>query len=184
MKKLKYEEIRKTLVLDYRTRGVKMLEEDKKGSPYVWGFEHLDSFFKNRAFRTITTNLLYEFIEKRQSDGAKNATINRNLSLLRRMMSLARREGKLAQTPYFPMLKEDNVRKGFLTPSQFINLRGTMPEYLRPLVTFLYFTGCRIGAALAITWSQIEFEKEDSNFGSKATKPRMRSRFCCPCRSS
>src|SRR5208283_5570329 len=75
MKKLKYEEIRKTLILDYRTRGVKMLEEDKEGNPYVWGFEHLDSFFKNRAVRTITTNLLYEFIDKRQSDGAKNATI-------------------------------------------------------------------------------------------------------------
>lgn len=34
-----------------------------------------------------------------------------------------------------------------------------MPEHLRPLVTFLYFTGCRVGAALAITWSQIEYEK-------------------------
>ncbi len=159
MKKLKYEDIRKTLILDYRTRGVKMLEEDKDGNPYIWGFEHLDPFFEKRPVRTITTNLLYEFIEKRQSEGAKNATINRNLSLLRRMMSLARREGKLAQAPYFPMLKEDNVRKGFLTPSQFIKLRDTMPEHLRPLVTFLYFTGCRIGAALAITWSQIEFEK-------------------------
>jgi len=74
-------------------------------------------------------------------------------------MSLARREGKLAQAPYFPMLKEDNVRKGFLTPAQFIKLRDAMPEHLRPLVTFLYFTGCRLGAALAITWSQIEFEK-------------------------
>ena len=158
MKKLKYEDIRKTLILDYRTRGVKMLEEDEEGNPYVWGFEHLDSFFKNRAVRTITTNLLYEFIEKRQREGAKSATINRNLSLLRRMMSLARRERKLAQTPYFPMLKEGNVRKGFLTPAQFIKLRDTMPEHLRPLVTFLYFTGCRIGAALAITWSQIEFE--------------------------
>ncbi|MGC0775842.1 MAG: hypothetical protein WCD68_01455, partial [Candidatus Acidiferrum sp.] len=35
MKKLKYEDIRKTLILDYRTRGVKMLEEDKDGNPYV-----------------------------------------------------------------------------------------------------------------------------------------------------
>src|ERR1700730_11575507 len=119
MKKVKYEDIRKILILDYRTRGVKMLETDEDGNPYVWGFEHLNSFFKNRPVRTITTKLLYEFIEKRQNEGAKNATINRNLSLLRRMMSLARREGKLAQTLYFPMLKEDNVRKGFLTPSQF-----------------------------------------------------------------
>jgi integrase len=38
-------------------------------------------------------------------------------------------------------------------------LRDAMPKHLRPLVTFLYFTGCRIGAALAITWSQIESEK-------------------------
>src|ERR1700687_4160865 len=89
MKKLKYEDIRKTLILDYRTRGVKMLEEDKDGNPYVWGFEHLDPFFKNRLVRTITTELLYQFVEKRQREGAKNATINRNLSLLRRMMNLA-----------------------------------------------------------------------------------------------
>jgi hypothetical protein len=46
MKKLKYEDIRETFVLDYRTRGVKMLEEDKDGNPYVWGFEHLNSFFQ------------------------------------------------------------------------------------------------------------------------------------------
>lgn len=136
-----------------------MLEKDEDGNPYVWGFEHLNAFFKNRPVRTITTDLLYKFIEKRQSEGAKNATINRNLSLLRRMISLARRDGKVAQAPYFPMLKEDNVRKGFLTPSEFIKLRNAMPEHLGPLVTFLYFTGCRIGAALAITWSQIESEK-------------------------
>src|SRR5689334_14721499 len=33
MKQLKYEDIRKTLILDYRARGVKMLEEDKRGNP-------------------------------------------------------------------------------------------------------------------------------------------------------
>ena len=159
MKKLKYEDIRKTLIMDYRTRGVKMLEEDRDGSPYVWGFEHLDPVFKNRLVRTITTDLLYQFIEKRQKEGAKNATINRNLCLLRRMMNLARREGKSVHFPYFPMLKENNVRKGFITPAQFIKLRDAMPEHLRPLMTFLYFTGCRIGAALAITWSQLESEK-------------------------
>lgn len=159
MKKLKYEDVRTLLILDYRTRSVKMLEQDKDGSPYVWGFEHLDPFFKTRLVTTITTDLLYKFIEKRQGEGAANATINRNLSLLRKMMNLARRGAKLTQVPYFPMLKEDNVRKGFVTIEQFRKLREAMPEHLRPLITFLYFTGCRIGAALAITWSQMEFEK-------------------------
>src|SRR6266436_7999087 len=105
MKKLKYEDIRKTLIMDYRARGVKMLEEDKGGNPYVWGFEHLDPFFKNRLVRTITTDLLYKFIERRQAERAKNATINRNLRLLRKMLNLGRREGKLAQVSYFPILR-------------------------------------------------------------------------------
>lgn len=159
MKKLKYEDIRTLLILDYRTRSVKMLEQDKDGNPYVWGFEHLDPFFKARLVTTITTDLLYKFIEKRKGEGAANATINRNLSLLRKMMNLARRGAKLTQVPYFPMLKENNVRKGFVTIEQFRKLREAMPVHLRPLITFLYFTGCRIGAALAITWSQMEFEK-------------------------
>jgi len=159
MKKLKYEDIRALLIVDYRTRKVKMLEQDKDGSPYVWGFEHLDPFFKNRLVTTITSDLLYKFIEKREKEGAADATINRNLSLLRKMMNLARRGAKLTAVPYFPMLKEDNVRTGFVTDEQFRKLREAMPEHLRPLTTFLYFTGCRIGAALGITWSQMEFEK-------------------------
>jgi hypothetical protein len=113
MKKLKYEDIRETLVLDYRTRGVKMLEEDENGNPYVWGFEHLNSFFKNRSVIEITTDLLYKFIERRQIDGAKNATINRNLSLLRRLMSLAQRAGKLAHS-LFPDAEGGQCSKGIL----------------------------------------------------------------------
>jgi hypothetical protein len=30
-------------------------------SPDVWGFEHLDPFFKNLLVRTTTTDLLYQF---------------------------------------------------------------------------------------------------------------------------
>ena len=183
MKKLKYEDIRQTLIMDYRARGVKMLEEDTDGNPYVWGFEHLDPFFKNRLVRTITTDLLYQFVEKRQKEGAKNATINRNLSLWRRMMNLARREGKSVQFPYFPMLKENNVRKGFLTPAQFTKLRDAMPEHLRPLMTFLYFTGCRIGAALA-RGLKSSSKTGDSSFVSRGTKRRMRSLSSFPCHLS
>ena len=134
--------------------------------------------------RTITTDLLHQFVEKRQREGAKNATINRNLSLLRRMINLARRRGRSIQAPYFPMLKENNIRKGFIIPAQFIELRDTMPDHLRPLMTFLYFTGCRVGVALAITWSQIEFEKERFQLRIEGTKRRMRSLSSFRCHSS
>ena len=107
---------------------------------------------------TLTQGLGKDWKQAATTYGEHHELLYVRCTLLRRMMSLARRTGKLAQTPYFPMLKEGNVRKGFLTPSQFIKLGKTMPEDLRPLMTFLYFTGCRIGAALAISWSQIESE--------------------------
>jgi hypothetical protein len=40
--------------------------------------------------------------------------VNRELALLKRVLSLASKAGKLKQIPYIPSLKENNVRQGFL----------------------------------------------------------------------
>src|SRR5271156_5852080 len=55
--------------------------------------------------------------------------------------------------------KDPRYERIFIANQFDLKVVDGMPEYLRPLVTFLYFTGCRIEGALAITWSQIEFEK-------------------------
>jgi integrase len=157
-RKLRYEEIREGLLLDYKTKGNRGLEVDEDGAPYIWGLNHTDAFFRNKRVRSIKTNTLYKFIAKMQGEGLANATINRCLALLKRGMNIARRDSKLFFVPFFPMLKEDNVRTGFIDHAQFTKLRNEMAPHLRPLITFLYFTGCRIGAALSITWSQVELE--------------------------
>jgi integrase len=157
-RKLRYEDIREGLLLDYKTKGNRGLEVDEDGASYIWGLNHTDAFFRNKRVRSIKTDTLYKFIAKMQGEGLANATINRCLALLKRGMNIARRDGKLSFVPFFPMLKEDNVRTGFVDHAQFTKLRNEMPAHLRPLITFLYFTGCRIGAALSITWSQVELE--------------------------
>jgi hypothetical protein len=43
------------------------------------------------------------------------------------------------------MLEEHNVRKGFFEHDQFLAMRTALPEYLRPVLTFAYYTGCRRG---------------------------------------
>ena len=48
---------------------------------------------------------------------------------------------KVNRAPYIPMLKENNVRKGFFEHSQFIALRDALPECLKPFVTFGYKVG-------------------------------------------
>jgi len=124
MKKLKYEDIRKTSSWITGRAASKCLKKTRM-AVLTFGALNISIRFSRPLVRTITTDLLYQFVEKRQKEGAKNATINRNLSLLRRMMNLARRE--VSQCSFlFSDAEENNVRKGFLTPAQFTKLRDAM----------------------------------------------------------
>lgn len=49
--------------------------------------------------------------------------------------------------PRFPMASEDgNARQGFVEPDKFRSILARLPDNLRPLIVFLYYTG---GAASA-----------------------------------
>ena len=54
-----------------------------------------------------------------------------------------------------PMLKERNVRKGFIEQEAYISLRGALPEYLKPVLTFAYLSGWRRSEILGLTWHQV-----------------------------
>lgn len=157
MRKLRYEEIRACLLADYRVKKNRSLEQLENGEDWTWGLDSLDPFFRNMLVKGIDTDVLYRFIEHRQEEGVVDSTINRNLALLRRMFNLAKQQGKIQSVPYFPMLAEENVREGFVEHEDFEKLLAALPEKLRPLVRFLYETGCRVGAARKILWSQVEF---------------------------
>ena len=47
--KLHYEDLRKSLLLDYRIKGEKSLEEDENGEPYIWGLQSHRSLFPKPA---------------------------------------------------------------------------------------------------------------------------------------
>jgi integrase len=62
----------------------------------------------------------------------------------------------LAQTPYIPKLKENNVRKGFFEYPDFMAARDALPDYLKGFVTFAYRTGWRKSEVEKLTWSQVD----------------------------
>ena len=69
--------------------------------------------------------------------------INRELAIIRRMFRMAMQDGKLLQRPHIPMLREDNVRRGFFERAEFEAVRSHLPGHVQALVTFAYFTGWR-----------------------------------------
>jgi integrase len=157
-RRLRYEEMRDALFADYRNNGHKSLERRADGSERICGVMPLDEMFAKHRAGNITTAKIREFIGKRKADGIPNATINRSLAALRRMFYLAL-EDKLIRfddIPHFPMLAEDNVRKGFLDHDQFIRLRDALAEHVRPIFTTGYYTGMRLGELAGLRWHQVK----------------------------
>jgi integrase len=92
--------------------------------------------------------------------GAANATINRELAALKRMLNLGAQQTppKVDRVPYIPMLKENNIRKGFFEHGDFLALRDALPDYLKGFVTFAYHTGWRVSEIAGLTWGHVDLE--------------------------
>jgi integrase len=167
LRSIRYEDMRQILIDNYGEKKIGKLVEEKQDDgtvkvyPYKRNLKVLDDFFGGMRLDQMDTDVFRAYRAKRKEKGIGDATINRNLSLLRRMMTLTVRERKLQfAKPYFPMVSEEgNVRKGFVTPEQFAKLLNVMPSYLKPYVLFLYEVGARSGAASAIVWSWVDLEE-------------------------
>lgn len=161
-RKLRYGNLRQALLDDYTRRGHKSLQTLADGSETIWGLSALDKFFdyscsnQGSPVAAITVDRIREFVRKRQGEKTGNAAINRSLALLRRMFNIARTDGKIQFMPVVRLLKEPPPRKGFLARAQFEHLLSKLPAHLRPLVTFLYYCGVRVGEATQIEWSQVD----------------------------
>ncbi|MGC1607680.1 MAG: site-specific integrase [Candidatus Acidiferrum sp.] len=161
-RKLRYGNLRQALLDDYTRRGNKSLQTLADGAETVWGLSALDKFFGYTATNqgslvaAITVDRIREFVRKRQGEKTGNAAINRSLALIRRMFNIARTDGKIQFMPVVRLLKEPPPRKGFVARAQFEHLLSKLPSHLRPLVTFLYYCGVRVGEATQIEWNQVD----------------------------
>jgi integrase len=119
---------------------------------------HLRPFFGRLPIERVGTAAITEYIASRQQAGRSNSTVNRELALLRRAFNLGRASSppKVARVPHIPSFQENNVRKGFFEHDEFLGLRGALPEEIRPILTFAYYTGCRRGEIMALTWSHVD----------------------------
>ncbi len=122
---------------------------------------HLKEFFEGMKATAITTPIIQQYVEKRIEEGAANASINRELAALKRMLNMGAKQTPptVDRVPHIPMLRENNVRKGFFEHGDFIKLREALPEYLRGFITFAYKTGWRLGEVTALTWDKVDLKR-------------------------
>jgi len=88
------------------------------------------------------------------------------------MFTLAMRAERLPSKPYIPLLREDNVRKGFFEAEAFLTVLRHLPVHLKPMVMFAYITGWRKEEILSLTWRQVNFEAETVRLEPGTTKNR------------
>ena len=186
VKKLRYADLRQSLIDSYVALGNKSLKERADGTETIAGLTALDEFcgFKQGpngdgkitvtdrgvSATQLTTDFARRFVKERKTMGVGNAAINRSLAALRRMLKLAKREKKIHDVPFIEFLKEPSARKGFLELDKFNELIGLLPTHLRPLVTFLYYDGVRIGEALQVEWSQVNLDARTIRLEEEQTK--------------
>ena len=154
--KVRFEEIADDYLTNYKINKKKTLA---KSEIYT---KHLKEFFGDMRVTDISSHKEknpQKYIEKRIADGRLNATINRELAALKFMFTLAKRAGKINQIPYVPTLVENNARKGYFEYDQFIALRAALPDYLKPVVTFAYYTGWRKSEILNLTWDRVDLKE-------------------------
>jgi integrase len=177
--RVKFDELAEDFLRDYRINQKKSLERAEIS------VKHLKKRFEGCPVPQITSPQIQAYIEKRMKwycnkcrkkfdaqdecpfcgnddlkQGAANATINRELSALKRMLNIGARQTppKVDRVPYIPMLKENNVRKGFFEHAEFVVLRAELPNYLKGLVTFAYKTGWRVSEIKGLKWNQVDLD--------------------------
>jgi integrase len=120
---------------------------------------HLAPRFSHVLVTRITTDAVTRYVGERREEGAANATINRELAALRRMFNLGKRSTppKVREVPYIPLLRESNVRTGFVEDPDFSRLAAEASElWLRTFLELAYTYGWRKGELLGLRVRQLD----------------------------
>jgi integrase len=134
--------------------------------------KHLRPFFGQKRASQIGTKLLKEYRRKRDASGDAEATINKELTWLRRAFKLGlRNEPTLVlNVPYFPITDPDNVREGIVAHQKYREIRNSLPAYARLSFVIAYHTGARKGEIRKIRREMIDWTTSRIELRKRTTK--------------
>ncbi len=152
IERVRFAEIAEALIQHYTVTGSRDLKDvHVKLTP-------VRAFFDGYRLPAITQASITSYIQKRQSEGLANGTINRELSLLGKALRLAHERGQLFRIPRIHLLQEAAPRAGFFEREDFERVRRQLTSRpdLQTAVTVMYTYGWRVSEVLGLTLAQVD----------------------------
>ena len=135
---VRFDELAEELTIHYATTGSRDPQEAEKR------LKPLRRFFIGWRAAQIDGAAFNRYVVKRQATGTANGTINRERSVLLKMLRLALEGGKLARLPVIRGLKEAAPRSGFFEAEQYAAVRRHLSADLQTGCDVAYTFGWRM----------------------------------------
>jgi integrase len=122
---------------------------------------HLLPFFADMPVREISTSTVRRYRQERHSQRTlKEATVNRDLSVLRRVLYWGVEEGLLTSNPVarLRMERERRVKRPVLSLREEHLLLKAAPEHLQKIILCALHTGMRRGEIMSQRWEDIDLD--------------------------
>jgi len=164
--RLTFEDMVKDLVNDYQINNRRSL------STALNHVRHLRAFFGMDRAMDIGSTQVKAYQAQRKGEKASPATVNREIACLGHMLSLEVNSDppKLSHKPKFQMVDGERIRQGFLGHGDFLKLLSNLPDYLKPVVEFMYYSGWRKGEARNLEWRDVDLEGKTARLRIESSK--------------
>ncbi len=132
----------------------------------------LEEIGGSTPIKSISTGTVRELGINLKSQGLAPATINRIVGSLGRMLTIAAEERWIDQRPKIVKVEVPAKEARFLSEEELTLLFAGLLEVSQEahdLGVFLLWTGCRVGEALSLEWSDIDFENDRVTFRKTKT---------------
>ena len=140
---------------------------EKKANPSFYHkdrLKHLLPFFGNMLVIRITKNstLEYRNCRRKEKEKLKDATLNRDIAVLRRIIYWAMDEGLILANPLgrVTMARERRTRRPVVSVTHEAAILAAAKPHIRDLVTAALDTGMRKGELLQQLWKDIDLERK------------------------
>jgi integrase len=148
--------------------------------PKRW--KHLEPVFGQRKAREVNESAIAHYSAQRLTAGATPATVQRELSCLRRMFRLGLKQHLLTTIPTFEQIEQNgkNARQGFFEDVDFQKVCAVLPIHLQVLTTVAYWTGARKGELLKLQWRHVDLKSGKVQLEAGMVKSKHARSFFLP----